>query len=266
MEICEERVLEVLDAHLELVGHLLVGRRALQLVLELLVGALDLAGAGAHRARHPVQRAQLVDDRALDARDRVGLELDLALGLEALDRADQADEAVGDEVGLLDVRGQPGRHAAGDVLDQRRVGDDEPLARPLVPVRLVAAPEVAELDRLDVRFPCPPVLLRPADGCARRRCAGAPTLPECRSGSSRCCVPEQLLDRAQVGAAVQQVRREASGAGRAARRRPAAPPPAPRRAGGAGTSEVERRRPVFERNSAGSPAVGAERRAAPRSR
>ena len=46
--------------------------------LELHVDALDLARAGAHRARHPVERAQLVDDRAADPRDRVGLELDLA--------------------------------------------------------------------------------------------------------------------------------------------------------------------------------------------
>ena len=132
----QQRLLELLDRDLELGGHLLVGRRALQPMLELLVGPLDLAGPRADRARHPVERAQLVDDRALDARDRVGLELDLALEVEALDRADQADEPVGDEVGLVDVRGQPRRHAAGDVLDQRRVGDDEPLARMLVAVAL----------------------------------------------------------------------------------------------------------------------------------
>ena len=148
----QQRLLELVDGHAELGGHLLVGRCALQLVLELGVGLLDLAGAGAHGARHPVERAQLVDDRALDARDRVGLELDLALGLEALDRADQADEPVGDEVGLLDVRGQARRHAARDVLDQRRVGDDEPLAGLLVPGALVAPPQVLELDRLDVGF------------------------------------------------------------------------------------------------------------------
>ena len=40
--------------------------------------ALDLAGAGADGARHPVERAQLVYDRALDPGDRVGLELDVA--------------------------------------------------------------------------------------------------------------------------------------------------------------------------------------------
>src|SRR5919199_188060 len=73
-----EEVLELLDRDLQFGRHLLVGRRALELVLELGVGLLDLARAGADRARDPVQRAQLVDDRALDAGDRVGLELDLA--------------------------------------------------------------------------------------------------------------------------------------------------------------------------------------------
>ena len=109
-------------------GHLLVGRRPVQPVLELAVGALDLAGAGAHGARHPVQRAQLVDDRALDPRDRVRLELDLALDVEALDRVDQADQPIGDEVGLLHVRRQAGGHPAGHVLDERGVSDDELLA------------------------------------------------------------------------------------------------------------------------------------------
>src|SRR5215212_5734531 len=53
-----------------------------------------ISSPGANGPRHPVQRAQLVDDRSLDARNGVGLELDVAVGLEALDRRDQADEPV----------------------------------------------------------------------------------------------------------------------------------------------------------------------------
>jgi len=49
---------------------------ALKQRLELLVGALDLPRAGADGTRHPVECAQLVDDRATDTGDRVGLELD----------------------------------------------------------------------------------------------------------------------------------------------------------------------------------------------
>src|SRR4051794_13610630 len=147
-----QALLELLDRDAELLGHLLVGGRPVQAVLELAVDALDLAGTGADGARHPVERAQLVDDRALDARDRVGLELDLALGVEALDRVDQADEAVGDEVGLLDVRRQAGGHAAGHVLDQRRVGHDELLAGTVGPRRLVATPEIPQLDGFHIGF------------------------------------------------------------------------------------------------------------------
>ena len=41
------------------------------------------------------------------------------------------DQAVGDQVGVLDVGGQAGTEAAGDELDHRRVGDHEALARAL---------------------------------------------------------------------------------------------------------------------------------------
>ena len=62
------------------------------------------------------------------------------------------EQAVGDQVGLLDVRGQARGHAPGDELDQGRVGDDQSLAGLLVALELVATPELAQLDCLDVRF------------------------------------------------------------------------------------------------------------------
>ena len=71
------------------------------------MGSLDVAGPGADAAGNPVERAELVDDRALDARNREGLELDLALQVEALDRADQPQQPVRDQIGLLDVRRKP---------------------------------------------------------------------------------------------------------------------------------------------------------------
>jgi len=142
----------VAHLHAELLAHLLVVRRALELVLELGVDPLDLPGPRAHRPRDPVERAQLVDDRAPDARDRIGLELDLAREIEAFDRRDQPEQAVGDEIGLVDVGGEPRAHPPRDVLDERRIGDDETLTSPVLPRRLVAAPEVLELDRFDVRF------------------------------------------------------------------------------------------------------------------
>jgi len=50
------------------------------------------------------------------------------------------------------VRRQPARHAAGHVLDERRVREHESLAGPVVALVLVATPEVLELDRLYVRL------------------------------------------------------------------------------------------------------------------
>jgi hypothetical protein len=50
------------------------------------------------------------------------------------------------------MRGQPGRRAPGDVLDQRRVGDDQPLANAFVSIVLITPPEFAQLDRFDVRL------------------------------------------------------------------------------------------------------------------
>ena len=91
-----------------------------------------------------VQRAQFVDDRALDAGQRVDFELQLA-GLEALYGRGEADEAVGDEVGVLDVSGRPRRQALVDVLDQGRVGEDEELASSLIAACLVAAPQIPYL-------------------------------------------------------------------------------------------------------------------------
>ena len=100
--------------------------------LELGHRALDLAGARADRPGHPVQRAELVDDRALDARDRVGLELHVATRVVALDRTDQPEQAVRDEVTLVDVRGQAAPEASGDVLHERRVREDQPVSKGLV--------------------------------------------------------------------------------------------------------------------------------------
>src|SRR5581483_8485006 len=126
-----EAVLELLDRDPDLLRDLLVVRRTPGLRLEGCDRALDLASARADRARHPVHGAQLVDDRALDARDRIRLELDVAVGLVALDRADQPEQPVRDEIALVDVCGQTATEAAGDVLHERRIREDQPVADPL---------------------------------------------------------------------------------------------------------------------------------------
>jgi hypothetical protein len=137
-----EGLLELVLRDAELLGDLLVRRRTVQLALELRDRALDVARTSANRPRHPVHRAQLVDDRALDPRDRVRLELDVALGVVALDRADQPEQPVRDEISLVDVRGQARAEPAGDVLHERRVRQDQPVADCLVAlVGAIRAPE-----------------------------------------------------------------------------------------------------------------------------
>ena len=116
------------SVQVELGGQLGVGRRAVELGLELGVGLLERAGLGPHRAGHPVDRAELVEDGALDAGDGVGLELEAAARVELLDGVDEPEDAVADEVGLLDVLGQADGHPAGDVLHQRRVVEDQLVA------------------------------------------------------------------------------------------------------------------------------------------
>src|SRR6266487_1794667 len=74
----------------KLLCYLRVARAAMQSVLQLGVGLLDLAGLEPHRAWNPVDRSELIDDRALDARDRIGLELDAPLEVVLLDRVDQS--------------------------------------------------------------------------------------------------------------------------------------------------------------------------------
>ena len=140
-EMSSEAVLELRHLDADLGGDLLVRRRAVQLRLELRDRTLDLAGAGANRARHPVHRAELVDDRPLDPGDGVRLELHVALGVVALDGADQPEQAVRDEVVLVHVRREPAGDAAGDELHERRVREDEAVAECCVARLAIRAPE-----------------------------------------------------------------------------------------------------------------------------
>ena len=177
-----QRVMDFVDTDPELGRHLLVGRGALQPGLELHVDALDLPSPRPDRARHPVERPQLVDDRAADPGDRVGLELDLPRQVKPCDRGDQPPEPVRDQVGLLDVRRQPGAHPARDVLDERRKCEHEPLAGAFIPGGFVAPPQVLELNRCDVgfQFSLPGFRFTRAGGRERTLTAAAATLPECR--------------------------------------------------------------------------------------
>ena len=139
-----EELAHLLDVHVQDLGDLFLARRAVQLGLELGDGTLERAGLHAHRPRDPVGVAELVDDRAADAGHRVALELDLAGGLVAGDRVDEPEGAVGDQVGLLDVRGQTAPDPAGDVLHQRGVVEDQAVPQPRVAPGDVVGPQLGQ--------------------------------------------------------------------------------------------------------------------------
>jgi hypothetical protein len=62
-----EDVVQLVGGNAELLGDLGVGAGAVEPVLQVRVGLLDLPGLEPHRPRDPVDGAQRVDDRALDA-------------------------------------------------------------------------------------------------------------------------------------------------------------------------------------------------------
>src|SRR5262249_31119458 len=162
-----ETVVELLLGQPELLRDLFVRRRAPELGFERADRALDVARAGAHGAWHPVHRAQLVDDRALDPGDRVGLELDVAVRVVALDRADQPEQAVLDEVAFVDVARQAAADAARHVLDERGVREDEALADGFVAGPAVLLPE--RLHVLGLRRHGQRIRARTADSSVRGR-------------------------------------------------------------------------------------------------
>jgi hypothetical protein len=122
---------ELFERHPHLLGDLFFGRRAAVLDLERLVRALELAGALANRARDPVERAQRVEDRTVDAGDRVGFELYAARVVVLLDRVDEPEDAVVDQVVDLDVGRQVDRNPPGHVLDQVQILVDDLFATEL---------------------------------------------------------------------------------------------------------------------------------------
>ena len=103
----------------EMIRDLPVGRGPLQARLHLRVRLLELPMFEADGARHPVERTQLVDDGASNPGNGVGLELDVPVEFELLQRIDETEHPVGDQVGLLHAGGQARGDTTGHVLDER---------------------------------------------------------------------------------------------------------------------------------------------------
>jgi hypothetical protein len=80
--------------------------RSPQSRLEVRESLLDGPGLRAHGTGNPVDGAKLVDDGALDARNGIRLETQVAVRLESLDGVDQPDDSVADQVLLIEVARQ----------------------------------------------------------------------------------------------------------------------------------------------------------------
>jgi hypothetical protein len=112
---------ELLDLKPQRVGDLVFARHAPETLLDLAVGPFEAAALLAHAARHPVERAKLVENGALDSELRVGLELAVLVRIVLLDGIHQADDARVVQVIEIDVRGETDGNAVDDVTDEGSV-------------------------------------------------------------------------------------------------------------------------------------------------
>ncbi len=138
-------VRELLIAHAEFGCDLFVARCSMELRLELGHGSFDRLRLRSHRAWHPIDRAKLVEDSTLDARDRIGLELEATFEVELRNCVDQPEHAVTDEVSLVDVLWQTRSDARGHELDQWGVIHDQLIAIRLLVCVFVPLPDCCQI-------------------------------------------------------------------------------------------------------------------------
>src|SRR4051812_3976410 len=133
--------MQLIKGHTEAFCDLRLRRRTMQLTLERGVGPFNLTRLVPNRPWNPVNGAQFVDNCAPDTGDRIGLELDRPTDVELLNGVDEPEDAVGHQIGLLDVRRQTHADTTGHVLHQGRVMKDQALAGALVCRGLEFLPE-----------------------------------------------------------------------------------------------------------------------------
>ena len=85
----------------------------------------DPASPGANRPGHPVESSQLVENRSLDAVDRIGLEFEATFRFEFVDRIDEAEESITGQVILIDRTRKTRTNSSGHIFHQRRVMENQ---------------------------------------------------------------------------------------------------------------------------------------------
>src|SRR5581483_4762774 len=114
-------VVQLADLESHGTRQLVVRRLATELVLELLRAPDQVVRLLADGARHPVERAQLVEDRAADADAGVGLEVRRLPGIELLERVEEAVHAPAHHLVVLDRRGESALDLLDDLPHEREV-------------------------------------------------------------------------------------------------------------------------------------------------
>ena len=124
----DDRVVAV-KAEAERLGDLLLFRLPPQLLAQGFGRLVQLTLVRTDGTRETIGTAQLVEHGAADAADGVGLELDAEGGVEASDGLDQADGAGRDHVVVVHDRRRDDGEASENVLDERRVLQDQRVAQ-----------------------------------------------------------------------------------------------------------------------------------------
>ncbi len=153
MDVVDELV-HGLGRDVEHLRDLVGGRRAPELVHELLVRGLQATGPGPDRTAGPVAAAQLVEQGAADAGGGEAVEGDAALGVVAPGGLGQTEHAGRHEVAAADVAGHPVGDLGDHVLHEREVLANE--------VVLVGCPLDVDVGLLRwLHFVCPPFCAGP---------------------------------------------------------------------------------------------------------
>src|SRR4029079_18774135 len=116
-----EQLLILNQRELELARDLLVRGRTTEAGFEVVRHLVDERGLLPDAARYPVERAQVVEDRAADAELRVRREERFLPRVVLHDRVEQPDDAPRHEVVELDVRRLPDGETLDDATDEREV-------------------------------------------------------------------------------------------------------------------------------------------------
>src|SRR5690606_29008404 len=146
-----DHALVFLERDLEALGHLEVRRRAAQLDLEGLPHLVDAIGLVPDDARHPIERAQLIEDGAANPGRAIGLEFHPPIEIEPIHGVHETEDSGALQIVELAILGQLREEPFGDIADEWQIALDQDVAQALIARRLEPAPHLFDLSRVRLR-------------------------------------------------------------------------------------------------------------------